>query len=188
MNTQISMKKVVLPVLVTVLSFGLLTGCGNSDTDKSNGEDMSMTGDQTMTQQRMSEGDTEAAMNEPQTFEATLQGSNEVPEVNTDATGDAMVTLNGDSIHVQGQFSGLSSVYTASHIHEGAKGENGGPILTLKPELGNDKMSGMFDGSYQLDDTQIKALKEGSLYINVHSENHKPGEIRGQLTATDDGM
>lgn len=188
MDTQISSKIIVLPVLVTVLSFGLLAGCGNSETDKSNGEDMSMSGDQTMTQQRMSEGDVESTMNEPQTFEATLQGSNEVPEVDTEATGNVMVTLRGDSIQVQGQFSGLGSAYAGSHIHEGAEGENGGPIQPLEPELGSDKMSGTFDASYKLEEAQVTALKEGNLYINVHSENHKPGEIRGQLTATDGGM
>lgn len=188
MNTQRSMNKVVLPLLVAVLSFGMVTGCGDSETDKSNGEDMSMSGDQTMTQQRMSEGQTGDTMVEPQTFETTLQGSNEVPEVDTEATGNVMVTLHGDSIQVQGQFSGLSSAYTGSHIHEGAEGENGGPILTLEPELGSDKMSGTFDGSYQLEEAQVTALKEGNLYVNVHSENHKPGEIRGQLMAADGGM
>lgn len=188
MDTKISIRRFVLPVLVTVLSFGVLAGCGNSESDKSDGEDMSMSGDQTMTQQRMSEGDAESTMNEPQTFEATLQGANEVPEVDTEASGSVMVTLRGDSIQIQGQFSGLSSAYTASHIHEGAEGENGGPIQPLEPELGSDKISGTFDASYQLDEAQVTALQEGNLYINVHSENNKSGEIRGQLTASGGGM
>jgi hypothetical protein len=32
-----------------------------------------------------------------------------------------------------------------------------------------------------LSDAQYKALKAGDLYVNVHSDAHKGGEIRGQL-------
>lgn len=123
-----------------------------------------------------------------ETFEATLNGSNEVPEVNTDASGTVTVTLEGDSIHVEGQFSGLSSEYIASHIHKGGENENGAPILPLEPTLGSDKLSGSWDASYQLNESQVSALKADSLYINVHSTEHKPGEIRGQLTSSDSGM
>lgn len=191
MNNRKSIKKWCFSVFLVVCTCSLIVGCGNSNTEKgdSEGEDMSMSGDQTMNQQRMSEGETGGEMmSESQTFEATLSGDNEVPAVDTDASGNVMVTLNGDSIHITGQFSGLSSEYTASHIHKGAKGENGGPIQPLEPELGSDNMSGTFDESHQVDDAQISALKEGNLYINVHSANHKPGEIRGQLMDSDSGM
>jgi hypothetical protein len=33
----------------------------------------------------------------------------------------------------------------------------------------------------KLDADQLKAYRAGELYVNVHSEAHKPGEIRGQL-------
>jgi hypothetical protein len=33
----------------------------------------------------------------------------------------------------------------------------------------------------KLTDEQYAAFKAGELYINVHSDAHKPGEIRGQL-------
>jgi hypothetical protein len=36
------------------------------------------------------------------------------------------------------------------------------------------------DGS-KLSEEQMKAFKDGNLYVNVHSAEHKPGEIRGQL-------
>src|SRR5699024_7598866 len=112
---------------------------------------------------------------EEQTYEASLDGSNEVPEVETDAEGSVTVTLKGDSIHVEGQFSGLSSQYAASHIHKGAEGENGDPIITLKPDVNSDKISGSWDASYTLNEEQISALKADSLYVNVHSADYKSG-------------
>ena len=33
----------------------------------------------------------------------------------------------------------------------------------------------------ELNDEQWADYKAGKLYVNVHSEQHKPGEIRGQL-------
>ena len=120
---------------------------------------------------------------EEETFEATLEGENEVPEVATDAEGSVTITLKGDSIHVEGEFSGLTSDYVASHIHKGAEGENGAPIITLEPKVNSNKTSGSWDASYAISKEQINALKADSLYVNVHSVNHKPGEIRGQLTS-----
>ena len=34
----------------------------------------------------------------------------------------------------------------------------------------------------KLNDAQIKAFKEGGLYVNVHTAKNKGGEVRGQLT------
>src|SRR5699024_2312402 len=103
-----------------------------------------------------------------ETFEATLEGGNEVPEVSTDAEGSVTVTLKGDTIHVEGEFSGLTSDYAASHIHKGAEGENGSPIITLEPDVNSDNMSGSWDASYAFSEEQINALKADSLYVNVH--------------------
>ncbi|HEX5476226.1 MAG TPA: CHRD domain-containing protein [Burkholderiales bacterium] len=33
----------------------------------------------------------------------------------------------------------------------------------------------------KLNDAQMAAFKAGDLYVNVHSPQHKPGEIRAQL-------
>lgn len=176
-------KKHALPlvVIISIVCLGLITGCGDTDTEETS--DMEIT-PEAQQQDRNTRG-SDNAMEEVQTFEASLNGSNQVPEdVNTDASGNATVTFQGDSIRIEGEFSNLSSEYMASHIHIGAEGENGDPIQPLDPDVGDDKTSGTWDATYQLDESHISALKSDSLYINVHSSEFTGGEIRGQLTPT----
>jgi hypothetical protein len=65
-----------------------------------------------------------------------------------------------------------------AHIHEGAIGKNGPPIITL--EKGADESWTVPAGS-KLTDEQYKSFRAGNLYVNVHSDQHKSGEIRAQL-------
>ena len=160
--------KMLVPVFLLMTGFGLIVGCGSG-----NGE-----------QQRAQDQESTAT----QTFEATLSGSHEVPPVTTDATGSITVTLEGDSIHVQGKFSGLGSEYVGSHIHKGGMKENGGVIQPLDPTVGGDKLSGTFDESHHFTESQISALRAGSLYVNIHSAEVKSGEIRGQITPPGEDM
>lgn len=171
-------------IIVAVIGIGLVSACGEGENNESaETEDMEVT-PQTQ-QQDKNTRNSDAAMEEEQTFEVSLDGSNQVPEgVDTDASGNVTVTVRGDSIHVKGEFSDLSSEYMASHIHIGSEDENGDPIQPLDPELGEDKTSGTWDDTYQLDEEHLSALQSDSLYINVHSSEFTGGEIRGQITAT----
>lgn len=168
---------------------GIVIGCGGGQGETQSGRDTTMSEGQALSQQPMNEGPNEAAsMNEGQVYEAMLEGSSEVPAVETEASGTVTAALEGDSLHITGQFSGLSSEYVASHIHKAVEGENGSPIITLEPTVGDDKMSGSWDSTYVVTEDQITALQADSLYINVHSTDHKSGEIRGQLMPVDAGM
>ncbi|MDX1638546.1 MAG: CHRD domain-containing protein [Balneolaceae bacterium] len=165
---------------------------GKEDSEAPESEVSGMIEDENLEENRGMEG--EAPMMEDDStgdmewYKATLSGSNEVPPVNTEATGTFSIALEGDSIHVKGEFSGLSSDYQASHIHKGGINSNGGPILTLNPAIEPDKRSGSLNASYELQPEDIAALRSDSLYINVHSSDHKPGEIRGQLTPSNEEM
>jgi hypothetical protein len=59
-----------------------------------------------------------------------LSGSEEVPPVQTEATGVAEITPRVDSIAYSINATNIEGV-TASHIHLGAKGENGPIVVTL---------------------------------------------------------
>lgn len=168
--------------LILFLSFfaaaGVLFTACNSDESNSNVME-------TAKDKQLEEGTIDTAVTEKQVFNATLESSNEVPEVDSNAKGNVVVTLSKDSIYVEGQFSNLGSEYTASHIHMGAEGSNGDPVQTLQPQLDEEKTSGSWVGSYKVDSAITDALKAGRLYVNVHSTEHKAGEIRGQLTTGD---
>lgn len=167
---------------------GLLISCGESDTqtDDVNTEDL---GEEPEATVRDNTQDTTQQQDQTEeVFEASLEGANQVPEVETKATGNVTVTLQADSIRVQGGFSGLRGEYVASHIHMGSEQENGDPVVPLDPELGDDGLSGNWDETHQVDEEFISALKSDSLYINVHSEEYQKGEIRGQLSPSDENM
>ena len=109
----------------------------------------------------------------------TLEGRYEVPAVTSTAVGTANVTVHPDhTVKVKVTVSGMEP--TASHIHEGAAGTNGGVIVPLTKLGDNEFVSG--DGA-KLTDAQYAAFKAGNLYVNVHSAKHPGGEIRGQLKA-----
>lgn len=122
-----------------------------------------------------------------QRLEVLLSGDQQVPPVTTDATGSASVTLIGDAMTVSGDFSGLSSPVveiadTPAHIHMAPLGENGDVIFPLNVSTAEDGMSGIFSLSTTLTPEQIDAFSAGELYINIHTEMHQGGELRGQIT------
>jgi hypothetical protein len=106
-----------------------------------------------------------------------LTGAEETPPVTTSATGTAKLTIQNDgSVTGKVETTGIEGI--AAHIHVGAPGQAGPPIITLlKAEHGQWTVP----ANSKLTDEQIAGFKAGNLYINVHSAEHKPGEIRGQL-------
>ncbi len=122
-------------------------------------------------------------------FQANLSGSTETPPVDSDATGAVVAELTGNELIVTGSFAGLSSplavdIGGGAHIHIGYAGESGGIIIPLTVTPGENDMSGIFEAevnTYELEDEELENLIARRYYVNVHSENYGPGEIRGQL-------
>ena len=110
-------------------------------------------------------------------LKVTLTGKQEVPPVTTAAKATGEITIKADK-SVTGKLTTKGIEGTMAHIHMAAPGKNGPPIITL--EKGADGSWTVPEGS-MLTDEQYAAFKAGNLYVNIHSAEHKGGEIRTQL-------
>ena len=106
-----------------------------------------------------------------------LSGSQEVPAVTTSASGNGTITVGADKA-VSGSVTTSGVSGTAAHIHMAAAGQNGPVIVPLVKSGDNGWAVGP---GAKLTDAQYDAFKAGNLYVNVHSQAHKGGEIRGQI-------
>ncbi|HKR74015.1 MAG TPA: CHRD domain-containing protein [Candidatus Nitrosocosmicus sp.] len=129
-------------------------------------------------------------------FVTNMTGQQEVPPVDTQAVGEAILTQDlpqNQTMHYYVNVTGIQGV-TQGHIHSGAEGENGPIVVTLfsfdspQNEVLQDSnftasnLEGPMEGKTMQD--IIAAMKNGSTYINVHTEQNPNGEIRGQLMNT----
>ena len=106
-----------------------------------------------------------------------LSGSQEVPSVSTSAAGDGAITVGSDR-SVSGSLTTSGIMGISAHIHEAAEGKNGPVIIPLTKT--SDGVWSVPAGA-KLTEAQYKSYEAGDLYINVHSEEYKSGEIRAQM-------
>jgi len=118
-----------------------------------------------------------AGMSSGSKSNVTLSGGQEVPPVTTAATGSGTITVAADK-SVSGSVTTSGVAGTAAHIHQAAAGQNGPVILPLTKTADN---TWSVPAGAKLTDAQYAAYKAGNLYVNVHSEANKGGEVRGQL-------
>jgi CHRD domain len=106
-----------------------------------------------------------------------LSGAQEVPPVNTQASGTSTITVVGDKT-VVGRVETSNLNATAAHIHQGPSGQNGPVVITLVKAGDN---AWAVPSNTVLTSAQYDAYRRGELYVNVHSAANPNGEIRGQL-------
>lgn len=128
------------------------------------------------------------------TLNAVLSGAQEVPPVITAASGTATVTIDAarTTINVTLTTQGFATPVTASHIHFGPVGTNGGILFSLfaapavfpatltKTLTSADFTPDAVNGIITFADA-VNAILNGNTYINVHTQANLGGEIRGQL-------
>ncbi|MGQ0559228.1 MAG: CHRD domain-containing protein [Sphingosinicella sp.] len=114
-------------------------------------------------------------------FHANLLGSSEVPPADPDGTGTAHVSINDatNQICVDLEVRNISGV-TAAHIHQGAAGVNGPPVMTIDPPDDDDS-----DDCDTTTDALVDRIRNNPIgfYVNVHTIDYPNGAIRGQLVS-----
>jgi len=123
-----------------------------------------------------------AAADQLSTFTALLNGAQETPPVASPSQGVAFMTFNKDNSNLcyAISYSPLASTEILAHFHGPAAPGQAAPVLhNISPSpspFGSPK-----HGCVVLTKDEIKLLKKGQLYINVHSTTAPNGEIRGQV-------
>src|SRR5579871_3409455 len=121
------------------------------------------------------------------TYVANMNTANEVdPAISGSATGTVTFVLSGRTLTYTVVVNGLSSNATASHIHFGAAGVNGGVAFPFSPAQAQ---SGQIaTGTINLDqpvvgfgstisgDSLLVLFNNGGVYTNVHTVNNAMGE------------
>ena len=109
-------------------------------------------------------------------MKVSLSGAEEVPPASTQAKGSGSFRVAEDGT-VSGSVTTEGVQGTMAHIHQASKGQNGPVIVPLTK---NGDTYSVPEGK-KLTAAQMDALKAGNLYVNVHSDKNKGGEIRAQL-------
>jgi uncharacterized surface protein with fasciclin (FAS1) repeats len=119
-------------------------------------------------------------------YAAALAGANQVPPVESAATGEVTATLEGTMLSVDGTYEGLTVTDPGAHIHGPAGVENNADVLF---PLAFDNEAGTLSATLDLATTEdpflgvqvFNSLIVSLLYANLHTEENPSGEIRGQL-------
>jgi hypothetical protein len=131
-------------------------------------------------------------------FKADLKSEEEVPPVQSRGSGTVTATYDTHT-HTfawKGSYAGLTGPVTAAHFHgPAAPGANAGVMLwisenfgqcheggcTSVPNASGPALASPFEGSSRLTDRDAGPLKDGRFYVNIHTDAHPAGELRGQV-------
>jgi hypothetical protein len=98
--------------------------------------------------------------------------------------GSAVAELNGTKLSITGTFERLRSPATVARVHKGPKGIPGLPIFDVTVSKAT---TGTITGIIDLSAAQVRDLKEGRLYLQIHSEKAPDGNLRGWLLPEERG-
>ena len=121
-----------------------------------------------------------AALADMVKYRADLKPSSEVPAI-VDSKGSGTLTATYDTLTKKLTYilawKDLTGPATAAHFHGPADAKaNAGVAVPINVQIGNP-----VNGGADLTDAQAADLAAGKWYVNVHTEAHKGGEIRGQV-------
>lgn len=126
-------------------------------------------------------------------FKAKLKGENEVPPVNSSATGKAKFKVKDDVITTNINVTGLTDM-TAAQLYAGAEGQNGEPVVDLLKTGSQSKAGERITVKGQITASDLQAPMSGKTlqdlktamgneetYVNIQTSDNPDGELRGQV-------
>ncbi len=136
---------------------------------------------------------------------ARLAGFDETPAVSSTGKGQfrARISRDEDTVEFELSYEGLEGAVAVAHIHVGQRHTAGGVAVFLcggggrpacPPSPG--RVRGTFGAAdvigptgqgvapMELDEV-VRAMRAQAAYVNVHTDKHPPGEIRGQIRGDD---
>lgn len=116
-------------------------------------------------------------------FYSNVNGSQEVPSVNTTAKGTASYTLNDGGLAFSLTMNGLSGAPTGAHFHNAVAGMTGPVVRDILSSLVNNSAMGVWKRSdaSALTNALIAEIVSNGIYVNAHTSANPNGEIRGQV-------
>jgi hypothetical protein len=142
-----------------------------------------------------------AAHSQTERFSASLAGANEVPPINTAATGNFEMTIQGTDINFSLTFSDLSANPTAAHLHFAPPKVSGGVMIWICgggnqpacPAATSGTITGTVTAANVTGpagqginpgdlDSALDAVRSGLSYVNMHTPTFTGGEIRGDVS------
>ena len=111
---------------------------------------------------------------------ATLSGAEEVPGPgDPDGSGSAEITIvdRTDNLCYEVAVKGIEPA-TAAHIHRGAPGRSGPPVITLDAPTDGESNGCLSVASELVDEI---GANPRNFYVNVHNAPFPNGAVRGQL-------
>ena len=117
-----------------------------------------------------------AGMMSGSTVNLSLSGTQEVPSISVPGSGSGSFMIGEDG-SVSGSVTTTGVDGTMAHIHMAARGTNG-PVIVPLTKNGNTYSA---PAGAKLSGAQMQAFKAGNLYVNVHTDRNKGGEVRAQL-------
>jgi hypothetical protein len=123
----------------------------------------------------------DSAAEKPEKYQAYLSPMphNDAMHANFSGKGNAVVTIDGDTVTLSGTFNGLASAATKAHVClSKAAGIPGTLIFEVTV---TNTLDGKVSGTFKLDKSQIVDLHAGKLYIQIGSEKAPNGNLWGWL-------
>ena len=97
----------------------------------------------------------------------------------TTGAGEALAELAGTRLTLRGSFAGLKGPATVARLHQG-------PVMGVRgPAIADvtvpSAVSGTFSAELALTPVQVESLRQGHVYLQIHSEAAPDGNLWGWL-------